>query len=61
MRTYRYYSNHRKSIEKYLLFLASNALHGKIKKEAIVIDPIGAIVISACIVFAWGLHAYSTY
>ncbi|UJR20857.1 hypothetical protein I4U23_023967 [Adineta vaga] len=38
--------------------IASNARDGNIKTEAVVIDPIGAIVISACVLFAWGMHAY---
>ncbi|CAF2583356.1 unnamed protein product [Rotaria sp. Silwood2] len=37
--------------------IASNALHGKIKKEAIVVDPIGAIIISVYIIIAWILQA----
>ncbi len=54
--------NNRKFIEKYLFFfLGSNALDGKIKKEAIVVDPIGAIVISAVIIIAWSIHAHSRY
>jgi hypothetical protein len=43
------------------IFLASNALHGKIKQEAIVIDPIGAILISIYIIIAWILQANSMY
>jgi len=42
-------------------FLASNALKGKIKQEAIVIDPIGAILISVYIIIAWILQANSKY
>jgi divalent metal cation (Fe/Co/Zn/Cd) transporter len=39
--------------------LASNALRGKIKQEAIVVDPVGAIVISVYIIIAWILQANS--
>jgi hypothetical protein len=44
-----------------LIFLASNARQGKIKQEAIVIDPIGAILISIYIIIAWILQANSKY
>jgi len=44
---------------RYKSFLASNALQGKIKQEAIVIDPIGAILISVYIIIAWILQANS--
>jgi hypothetical protein len=36
----------------YSFFLASKALDGKVKKEAIVIDPVGAIIISVYILIA---------
>jgi hypothetical protein len=39
--------------------LASNALQNKIKQEAIVVDPIGAIIISVYIIIAWILQANS--
>jgi hypothetical protein len=42
-------------------FLASNALRGKIKQEAIVVDPVGAIIISLYIIVAWILQANSMY
>jgi divalent metal cation (Fe/Co/Zn/Cd) transporter len=42
-------------------FLGSNALQGKIKQEAIVIDPIGAILISVYIIISWILQANSKY
>jgi len=51
----------RKFIEKYFFFLASNALDGKIKKEAIVVDPVSAIIISVAIIIVWSIHAHSTY
>ncbi|CAF3893327.1 unnamed protein product [Rotaria sordida] len=37
--------------------IASNALHGRIKKEAIVVDPAGGILISVYIIIAWILQA----
>ncbi|CAF0868481.1 unnamed protein product [Adineta steineri] len=37
--------------------LAYNALQGKIKQEVIVVDPVGAIVISVYIIIAWILQA----
>ncbi|CAF1041613.1 unnamed protein product [Rotaria sp. Silwood1] len=37
--------------------IGSNALHGKLKKEAIVVDPVGAILISVYIIIAWILQA----
>jgi hypothetical protein len=40
-------------------FLGSNALKKKIKQEAIVLDPIGAILISIYIIIAWILQANS--
>jgi hypothetical protein len=42
-------------------FLASNAREGKIKQEVIVIDPIGAILISIYIIIAWMMQANSEY
>jgi len=41
--------------------VSSNTLDGKIKKEAIVIDPVGAIIISAAIIIVWCVYAHSTY
>jgi hypothetical protein len=56
-------ANNQKSCSyfKYMNFLASNALKGKIKQEAIVIDPIGAILISVYIIISWILQANSKY
>lgn len=42
-------------------FVASNALRDKIKKEAVVVDPAGAILISVYIIIAWILQANSKY
>jgi hypothetical protein len=44
-----------------LILLASNALRGKIKQQAIVVDPVGAILISIYIIIAWILQANSKY
>ncbi|CAF0841930.1 unnamed protein product [Rotaria sordida] len=38
--------------------IGSNALHKKIKQEAIVVDPIGALLISVYIITAWTRQAY---
>jgi divalent metal cation (Fe/Co/Zn/Cd) transporter len=46
---------------KFSTVLASNALRGKIKQEAIVVDPVGAIVISVYIIIAWILQANSKF
>jgi len=48
-----------KLFEIYFFFVASEALQGKIKQEAVVIDPIGAILISIYIIIAWILQANS--
>lgn len=40
--------------------LASNAKEGRINTKAVVIDPVGAIVISLFILIAWAVNAYST-
>ncbi len=39
--------------------LGFNALQNKIKQEAIVVDPIGAILISVYIIISWILQANS--
>ncbi len=44
-----------------MILLASNALRGKIKQQAIVLDPVGAILISIYIIIAWILQANSKY
>jgi divalent metal cation (Fe/Co/Zn/Cd) transporter len=44
---------------KFSTVLASHALRGNIKQEAIVVDPVGAIVISVYIIIAWILQANS--
>ena len=43
------------------IFLGSNAVHKKIKQEAIVVDPIGALLISIYIIMAWIRQAYSKW
>jgi hypothetical protein len=40
-------------------FLGSYALQKKIKQEAIVVDPIGALLISIYVIIAWMGQAYS--
>lgn len=52
-------SFHNEEMNRCSSFQASNALRGKIKQEAIVVDPIGAIVISVYIIIAWILQANS--
>ncbi len=44
-----------------MILLGSNALRGKIKQQAIVVDPVGAILISIYIIIAWILQANSKY
>jgi divalent metal cation (Fe/Co/Zn/Cd) transporter len=44
---------------KYMIFLAYHAFQNNIKQEAIVVDPIGAILISVYIIIAWILQANS--
>jgi hypothetical protein len=44
-----------------MIFLAYNALQNKIKQEAIVVDPVGAILISVYIIIAWILQANSKF
>ena len=44
-----------------MVFLAYNAYQNKIKQEAIVVDPVGAICISVYIIVAWILQANSEF
>ncbi len=43
----------------FVFFVASEAAQGKIKQQAVVLDPIGAILISVYIMVAWILQANS--
>ena len=46
-------------ISNTLFFVASEALRGRVKLEAVIIDPIGAILIAVYIIIAWILQAHS--